>query len=54
MMGTLGQRALLTAAMPWSPTMAFQHPLVTVKDSNAEPGVTNYLTFTMAEVLWVL
>jgi hypothetical protein len=39
--------------MPWTPTQAFKHPLVTVKQSNAEKGMTNQLSFTMADVLSV-
>ena len=43
--------AALTTAMPWTPTTQFQHPLVTVKDSNAEPGIANHVAFLMAELL---
>ena len=43
--------AALTVAMPWTPTTQFQHPLVTVKDSNAEPGIANHVSFLMAELL---
>ena len=38
-------------AMPWSPTAAFPHPLVSVKDSNAEPGLTNYLSYGLADLM---
>lgn len=37
--------------MPWSPTTAFNHPLVNVKQSNAEQGLTNYLTYGLAELM---
>lgn len=37
--------------MPWSPTSRFAHPLVNVQKSNAEPAVTNYLSYAMAETL---
>ena len=39
------------AAMPWSPTTAFPHPLVNVKQSNAENGLTNYLSYALADLL---
>lgn len=38
-------------AMPWCSTTAFPHPLVNVKTSNAEEGLTNYLTYALAELL---
>lgn len=34
-----------------SPTTSFPHPLVNVKQSNAESGVTNYLSYALAELL---
>jgi len=34
-----------------SPTTAFPHPLVNVKQSNAENGLTNYLSYALAEML---
>jgi len=37
--------------MPWSPTTEFSHPLVNVKDSNAERGLTNYLSYAMADMM---
>ncbi|WVN90029.1 uncharacterized protein L203_105261 [Cryptococcus depauperatus CBS 7841] len=47
----LGLPLLMSFTMPWSPTTAFNHPLVNVKQSNAEKGLTNYLTFALAELL---
>lgn len=38
-------------AMPWSPTTAFPHPLVNVRSSEAEPTVTNYLTYGLADMM---
>ncbi len=38
--------------MPWSPTTAFKHPLVNVRESNAESGLTNYLTYAFAEMMY--
>lgn len=42
---------LTMAAMPWSPTTSFNHPLVNVKQSNAEKGLTNYLSYALADML---
>lgn len=42
----------LTAAMPWTPTQAFHHPLVTIKESNAEKGMTNQISFRMADIMY--
>ncbi|KAK0185950.1 UDP-Glycosyltransferase/glycogen phosphorylase [Armillaria mellea] len=47
----LGIPLLLSFTMPWSATTAFPHPLVNVKDSNAGKGLTNYLTYPLAEIL---
>ncbi|KAG7439038.1 UDP-Glycosyltransferase/glycogen phosphorylase, partial [Guyanagaster necrorhizus] len=47
----LGIPLLLSFTMPWSATSAFPHPLVNVKDSNARRGLTNYLTYPLAELL---
>ncbi|KAJ7577401.1 hypothetical protein C8J56DRAFT_366855 [Mycena floridula] len=47
----LGIPLQLTFTMPWSPTTVFPHPLVNVKQSNAENGVTNYLSYAMTEML---
>ncbi|KAG6852494.1 hypothetical protein C0991_011514 [Blastosporella zonata] len=37
-------------AMPWSPTAAFQHPLVNIKKSNAGNDLTNYLSYAVADI----
>ncbi|TFK45549.1 glycosyltransferase family 1 protein [Heliocybe sulcata] len=47
----LGIPLLLSFTMPWSPTKSFPHPLVNINSSNAEPGLTNYLTYALAELL---
>jgi hypothetical protein len=47
----LGIPLLLSFTMPWSPTTAFPHPLVNVKQSNAENGLTNYLSYALADIL---
>ncbi|TYJ54077.1 hypothetical protein B9479_005263 [Cryptococcus floricola] len=45
----LGIPVHLTFTMPWSPTTSFSHPLVKVQQSNAEPGLTKYLSYAFAE-----
>lgn len=37
--------------MPWSPTQAFPHPLANVQSSNADVSMTNYITYTLIEML---
>ena len=37
--------------MPYSPTQAFPHPLANVQSSNADPHLTNYMSYAMIEVL---
>lgn len=37
--------------MPYSPTQAFPHPLANIQSSNADPQLTNYLSYTMIEML---
>ncbi|KAF8191604.1 glycosyltransferase family 1 protein [Mycena galopus ATCC 62051] len=47
----LGIPLLLSFTMPWSPTTAFPHPLVNIQSSNAESGLTNYLTYALADIM---
>ena len=37
--------------MPYSPTQAFPHPLANIQSSNADPQVTNHISYAMIEVL---
>lgn len=37
--------------MPYSPTHAFPHPLANIQSSNADPQLTNYISYVMIEVL---
>jgi len=37
--------------MPWSPTTSFPHPLSNIQNSNAESDFTNWLTYTLVELL---
>jgi hypothetical protein len=36
--------------MPWTPTVEFSHPLVNVQSSTAKPGLTNYLSYGVADL----
>jgi len=38
-------------SMPYSPTQAFPHPLANIQSSNADPQLTNYMSYAMVEVL---
>lgn len=37
--------------MPWSPTQAFPHPLASISQSNADVGISNYVTYALVEML---
>ncbi|KAF7516129.1 hypothetical protein PCG10_002467 [Penicillium crustosum] len=37
--------------MPYSPTQAFPHPLANVQASNADPQLTNYISYALIELL---
>lgn len=37
--------------MPYSPTQAFPHPLANIQATNADPQLTNYLSYVMIDVL---
>jgi UDP:flavonoid glycosyltransferase YjiC (YdhE family) len=37
--------------MPFSPTQAFPHPLANIESSNADPQLTNYISYAMIEIL---
>ncbi|KAF8606119.1 UDP-Glycosyltransferase/glycogen phosphorylase [Ceratobasidium sp. AG-I] len=47
----LGIPLLMSFTMPWTPTTAFPHPLVNVRSSSAEPSMTNYLTYGLADMM---
>ncbi|KIM49654.1 glycosyltransferase family 1 protein [Hebeloma cylindrosporum] len=47
----LGIPLLLSFTMPWSPTVAFPHPLVNITTSNAGFGTSNYLSYAAADLL---
>ncbi|KAF7777854.1 CAZyme family GT1 [Agaricus bisporus var. burnettii] len=47
----LGIPLQMSFTMPWCPTTAFPHPLVNITNSDANTGLTNYLTYYMADLL---
>jgi UDP:flavonoid glycosyltransferase YjiC (YdhE family) len=47
----LGVPLHLMFTMPWSPTSAFPHPLANIKSSNAESAVTNFLSYTLVDMM---
>lgn len=47
----LGIPLLMSFTMPWTPTSAFPHPLVNITQSNAGFGMSNYLSYAVADLL---
>jgi len=39
------------SSMPWSPTKAFSHPLANIESTNTDPVMTNYVSYTMVEMM---
>ncbi|KAI5265947.1 UDP-Glycosyltransferase/glycogen phosphorylase [Aureobasidium subglaciale] len=37
--------------MPYSPTQAFPHPLANIQSTNADPHLTNFISYTLVEML---
>jgi hypothetical protein len=37
--------------MPWSPTQAFPHPLANIQSTNADPTMSNFITYALVETL---
>ncbi|KUL88236.1 hypothetical protein ZTR_04936 [Talaromyces verruculosus] len=37
--------------MPWSPTQYFPHPLASIQNHSVDPKLTNYLSYTVMELL---
>lgn len=50
---TISRTLSLTSltAMPWISTQAFPHPLVKISSSNAEPGMSNFLSYSLVDLL---
>ncbi|KAJ4379413.1 hypothetical protein N0V86_005458 [Didymella sp. IMI 355093] len=47
----LGIPLHIVFTMPYSPTQAFPHPLANIQASNADPQLTNYISYAMIELL---
>lgn len=47
----LGIPLHIVFTMPYTPTQAFPHPLANIQSSNADPQLTNYMSYVMIEVL---
>ena len=47
----LGVPLHIMFTMPYSPTQAFPHPLANIQSSNTDPQLTNYISYTMIELL---
>jgi len=47
----LGIPLHLMFTMPWSPTQSFPHPLTTIHSSNAEPNMTNLVSYALVEMM---
>ena len=47
----LGIPVHLMFTMPWSPTQVFPHPLASVHSSNADPNLTNLISYTLVEAM---
>lgn len=47
----LGIPLHLMFTMPWSPTQAFPHPLANVQSSNADPSITNFVSYALVEMM---
>ncbi|RMZ75605.1 hypothetical protein DV737_g5216, partial [Chaetothyriales sp. CBS 132003] len=41
----------LMFTMPWSPTQAFPHPLTNIVSSNADPSMTNFVSYALVDML---
>ncbi|TKX25802.1 hypothetical protein C1H76_1948 [Elsinoe australis] len=37
--------------MPYSPTQAFPHPLANIQSSNADPSITNFMSYGMVDMM---
>ena len=37
--------------MPWSPTQAFPHPLANIHATNADPRMSNFLSYPLVAIL---
>ncbi len=47
----LGIPAHIMFTMPWNATRAFPHPLVKMNSTDIEPGIANWLTYGLVELM---
>ena len=47
----LGIPLHLMFTMPWSPTQSFPHPLAIIHHSNAEPSMTNLVSYALVDMM---
>ncbi|KAI9895084.1 MAG: hypothetical protein M1814_000309 [Vezdaea aestivalis] len=47
----LGIPLHIVFTMPWSPTQAFPHPLANIQSSNADPKLTNLISYIVVDLL---
>ncbi|MCJ1462396.1 hypothetical protein MMC07_000997 [Pseudocyphellaria aurata] len=47
----LGIPLHLMYTMPWSPTQTFPHPLANIQSSNANAGITNFVSYAIIEMM---
>ncbi|OCK78638.1 glycosyltransferase family 1 protein [Lepidopterella palustris CBS 459.81] len=47
----LGVPLHIMFTMPWSPTREFPHPLARIKSTNADPGMTNFVSYAAVDMM---
>ncbi|KAF4950328.1 hypothetical protein FSARC_13246 [Fusarium sarcochroum] len=47
----LGIPVHLMFTFPYTPTQAFPHPLASIKNSNVDPGYTNFISYPLVEMM---
>ncbi|PHH78163.1 hypothetical protein CDD82_3181 [Ophiocordyceps australis] len=47
----LGVPVHLVFTFPYTPTMAFPHPLASIKKSNVDPGYTNFMSYPLVDMM---
>ncbi|KZF22019.1 glycosyltransferase family 1 protein [Xylona heveae TC161] len=47
----LGVPLHMMFTMPYSPTQAFPHPLANIQSSNADPNMTNFISYALVDML---
>jgi UDP:flavonoid glycosyltransferase YjiC (YdhE family) len=47
----LGIPLHLMFTMPWSPTQSFPHPLANIQSTNADPSMTNFITYALIDMM---